>query len=192
MQSLFLSMVSQSTCVTLAGISLLPPNWSAGGIFSYFQHRIPIDRRIILCRGGIVRRRNGGEIELLARLGLDLGRIDQSIAAHPDLIFGLRQVGHHVAALVVGDDHLGIAGGQVVRFCDHPDAGFRPLGSGDHTTDVVIVDGNGSLGAEPCRHCSQESGGDRRDARIDDALHANLPIGCGARRSATAPARRKL
>ena len=55
-----------------------------------------------------------------------LRRIDQTVAAHPDLVFGLRQIGDEVAALIVGDDDPGELGRQVGGLRDHPDAGFRP------------------------------------------------------------------
>ena len=49
------------------------------------EHRVPIDRRIILRGRRIVRRRHGGQVELLAGIGIDHGGIDQAVAAHPHL-----------------------------------------------------------------------------------------------------------
>ena len=52
----------------------------------------------------LVGRGHGGQVELLARLALDLRAVDEAVAAHPDVVVGLRQIGDDVAALVVGDD----------------------------------------------------------------------------------------
>src|SRR5262249_57303160 len=53
------------------------------------HHRVPVDRRIILRRGGLARRWHRRKIEMLAGLAVDLGGIDEAIAAHPDLVLGL-------------------------------------------------------------------------------------------------------
>src|SRR5262249_20735585 len=75
----------------------------------------------------------------------------------PHLIFGLRKVGHHVAALVVGHHHLGIAGGKIGGFRNHPDARLRSVRAGDAAADVVVVDGDGRglLGGEPTHRAGQ-------------------------------------
>ena len=91
---------------------------------------------------GIVRRRHGRMIDDLAGLRAQLGRIHETIAAHPDLVVRGRQIGDDIAALVVGHDDLDEVGRQVVGFCDHPDAGFRPFRSGHHAADIVGVDGD--------------------------------------------------
>src|SRR5262249_8033988 len=59
----------------------------------HFQHGIPVDRRIVLRRDGLARRRHRREIEMLAGLAVDLGGIDEAIAAYPDLELGLGEVG---------------------------------------------------------------------------------------------------
>ena len=104
------------------------------------HHGIPIDRRIVLRRGGLVRRHHRLQVESLARSGFDLRRIDQPIAAHPDVVVGFGQIGHHVASLIVGDHHSGEPGGQIRGFRDHPDAGFGPLRARDHAADIIVVD----------------------------------------------------
>ena len=109
------------------------------------EHRVPVDRRIVLRRRRLVRRRHRLEIELLARLAVDLRRVDEAVAAHPHLVFGLGKVGHDVAALVVGHHHLGVAGRQIGGLRDHPHAGFRSARAGNRAADVVIVDGDGGL-----------------------------------------------
>ena len=103
-----------------------------------FQHRIPVDRRIDFRGFRGIRRRHGFEIELLAGLGFDLRRIGEAIAADPDRVFGLRQIGHDVAALIVGDDHLGEAGRQVVSSRRSPRRRL-PDRSADVTTPPMSV-----------------------------------------------------
>jgi hypothetical protein len=105
-----------------------------------FQHRVPVDRRIDLRRRGVVRRRHRGQVQLLAGIAIDLRRVDEAVAAHPDFIMGGRQVGYDIAALVVGNDHLGVTSLQIVGLGDHPDAGFRTMRPRDHTADGLAVD----------------------------------------------------
>ena len=146
------------------------------------QHRVPIDRRIILRGGGIVGRRHGGEVQTLARLAVGLGGIDQAIAAHPYFIFGFRQVRQHVAALVVGHHHLGKSGAQLVGFRDHPDAGFGAVRALDDAADRFAVDRD-ALRAQAHRCRDQERRHrNRRHAAKQCSLHADLPESIGARR----------
>ena len=110
------------------------------------QQREPVDRRVIMRRRRLVRRRHRGEIDLLAGLGAQFGRIHQPVTADPDLVVHLRrQVGDHVAALVVGDDDLGEFRRQFGGLRDHPHAGFRPVRTAHHAADVVVVDGDRRL-----------------------------------------------
>ena len=104
------------------------------------QQRVPVDRRIIMRRRGLVRRDHGGEIERLARNPAHFGRVDKPIAAHPDAVIRLRQIGQDVAAAIVGGDDLDEAGRQIGGFRDHPDTGLGPMRAGDHAADVVRVD----------------------------------------------------
>ena len=91
----------------------------------HLQHRIPVDRRIDVGCGLGRRRRHRREVDDLARLALDLRRVDEAIAAHEDLVARARQVGDQVAPLIVGDHALDIAGRKVGGFRDHPDARLR-------------------------------------------------------------------
>src|ERR1019366_6230526 len=68
-------------------------------------HRVPIDGGIIMRRGGVVWRNRCREVERLAGLAIDLWRVDEAIAAHPNFVFGLRQIGNQIAAGIVGDDN---------------------------------------------------------------------------------------
>ena len=105
------------------------------------HHRVPVDRRVIMGRRRIVRRRNRREIDLLAGLGAQLGRIHEPVAADPDgVVHVRRQVRDHVASLIVGDDDLGEFRRQLVGLRDHPDASLRPVWSEHHAADIVIVD----------------------------------------------------
>ena len=104
------------------------------------HHRIPIDARIIRRRRRAVRRLHRFEIEKLARLRFHLGRIDQAIAAHPDVVGAFGQIGKDIAALVVGRDDLDVFGRQIARLGDHPYAGLGALRAGDHAADIVGID----------------------------------------------------
>jgi hypothetical protein len=105
------------------------------------HHRVPVDRRVIMGRRRLVWCRNRREVELLAGLGPQPGRIHQPVAADPDCVVHVRrQVRDHVAALIVGDDDLGEFGRQLGGLRDHPDASLRPVWSEHHAADIVIVD----------------------------------------------------
>ena len=75
-------------------------------------------------------------------MAFTFGRIDEAIAAHPDVVIRFRELGNNVAALIVGDDDLAISGGQIFRFRDHPYARFGALRAGDHAADIVGDDFN--------------------------------------------------
>src|SRR5271166_1214196 len=109
------------------------------------DYRGPVDRRIILCRGGEARRGFGGQIQDLARLARDLWRIDEAVAAHPHLVGCLREVRHDIPPSFVRDRHLGEAGSELGRLGNHPNPGFGSKSAGNDPADVVIVD-RGSRG----------------------------------------------
>ena len=104
------------------------------------EHRVPVDRRVILRGRRVIRRRHRGEVERLARRGLHLARIDESIAAHPDAVAGFRQLGDEIAPFVIGDDDLRVLGREIRGLGDHPHAGFGPFRTGDHAADVGRAD----------------------------------------------------
>ena len=101
------------------------------------QQRVPVDRRIIMRRLGRVRCRHSRQVEMLAGLRAHFRRVHQTVAAHPDAIISHRQVGNHVAPLIVGHNDLGELGGKLDALGDHPDAGFRPVRAGDDPADIV-------------------------------------------------------
>ena len=143
------------------------------------QHRIPVDRRIGFCRLGLVLRRHRTQVQLLAGLAVDLGGIDKSVAAHPHLVFGFRKVGHDVAALIVSDHHLGVAGRKIGGFCNHPHAGLGAARTGDHAADVVVVNGDRGgcalLGGDFNHRARQHDGdGERRHAEIQPAFRCHV------------------
>ena len=141
------------------------------------QHRIPIDRRIELGRRALVRRDHSREVEVSSGLGIDLGRIDEPVPAYPHFEFCLRKIGDQVAALVVGDDDLGVFGRKVGGLRDHPDARLRPLRPGDDAADVVIVDGDGGGLSPGLRgHPGQRQKRNRRHAQHQTMSHGHGPL----------------
>ena len=66
--------------------------------------------------------------------------VEQAVAAHEDLVAGLRKVGDHVAPRVVGDHDAREGRGQVAGLGNHPDAGLGALRARDHAPDVVSVE----------------------------------------------------
>ena len=106
------------------------------------QHRVPIDRGVVVRSRCFVRRHCCGDAETLPRLGRHLGAVNQPVAARPDRIIGRRQIRHDEAAPIVGHDTLDVADGQIAGFRDDPDARFRTIRAGDRTADIVVIDGN--------------------------------------------------
>ncbi len=106
------------------------------------EHRVPIHARIVL-RGGSRRGcRRGGEIERLAGLAIDPGRVDEAVAPHPHLVFRGGQGRDHVSPGIVGHDDLGKFRGQVGCFRDDPNASFRPVRAGHGAADVRGANGD--------------------------------------------------
>ena len=100
------------------------------------QHRIPVHARIKARGFGRRRRYFRSQVQGLAGLAVDALGINQAVAAHPDLVFCLGQIGHHVAALIVGRHDLGEFGWQVRRLGNDPDARLGSAGAGDHAADI--------------------------------------------------------
>jgi len=102
--------------------------------------------------------------------------IDQAIAAHPHLVFGLGQFGQHVAAFVVGDDDLDELVGQVGGFGDHPDPGFRPLWAGYRAADAsgtILIVASAALACGVAAAIRQV---DANKAAMSVALHGFLQL----------------
>ena len=163
------------------------------------QHRKPVDRRVILRGGRRIRRRHGRQIDGLPRRRHDPRRVDESVAAHPDIVIGLGEVRNDVASLIVGDDDFGECRRQPVGLGNHPDAAFGPVFAGDHPAQIMLADADprlsGLLRAEP-RRCGSEqrSGTDHYNPlkELDFPRHRIVPpsddraysqAGAGSRRS---------
>ena len=101
------------------------------------EQREPILRRVVGRRRFRVRRGHGFQIQALARRRLHFRRIDESVAADPDVVAPLRQVRHEVPPLVVGDDALDQPGRRIPGFRNHPDASLGPFRSRDDAANVV-------------------------------------------------------
>ena len=147
----------------------------------HVEHREPVHRRIIFGRSGFVRRRHRGQVDDLARCRGDLRRVDQAIAAHPHGVVGLRQGGHHVAPLIVGDHDLDHAGREIVGLRDHPYAGFRTVRTAHDAAEIGVADADGggllgpNLGRHSGQHREQRSG---RHAQIQASftVHVVPPV----------------
>ena len=95
-----------------------------------------------------VRRRHRAVIDGLAGLALHLRRVDQAVTAHPETVVGLRQAGDQVAALIVGDDHLGVARRQVlVSAITHTPASgpFGPVTTPPISVEPMFTPGRSAL-----------------------------------------------
>ncbi len=111
-------------------------------LLGHLQHRVPILGGVKL-RGGLRVRRDGWfQVDLLARLGLDFGRVDEPVAARPNRVLAVWKVRHEIAAAIVGDNFFDVAGGQGSGLGDHPDAGFGAFRAGDDAADIGGFDLN--------------------------------------------------
>ncbi len=115
--------------------------------FRDLDHRGPVYRRIVLRGRGEARRRLGGQVEGFARLGGDFRRVDETVAAHPNLVMRFGQVRHDIPSAFVGDRDLGEPRAELGGLRDDPDPSFRPEPAGDDPADIVIVNGNRRGGA---------------------------------------------
>ena len=146
------------------------------------QHRKPVDRRIILRGGRRIRRRHGRQIDDLPRRRHDPRRVDEPVAAHPDIVIGLGEVRNDIASLIVGDDDFGEWRRQPGGLGNHPDAGFGPVFAGDHPAQIMLANADrglrGLLRAEPRRRGGeQRSDADRSNPlqELDFRRHRMVP-----------------
>src|SRR5687767_11640804 len=103
------------------------------------EHRVPVDRGVVVRGGRFVWRWRRGDREPLARLGCGLRTIHEAVAADPHGVASGWEIGHDESAAIVRDDGLDVADGKVTRLGDHPDAGFGAVRPADHTANVVAV-----------------------------------------------------
>ena len=144
----------------------------------HLEQRVPVAGRIVLRRRLRVGRDDRRQIEVGARRHLLLGRIDEPVAAHPDVVGRLRQVRHDVAALVVGDHGAVEPGRQVHGLGDHPDPRLGPVRPGHDPADVVVVDGHGHLGAHSRlqrQHADGQAARKRSEKRHPASRHLLSP-----------------
>ena len=106
------------------------------------QREPGLGRVVVRGRPG-VRCDDGRQVDRIPGLGLHPLRVHEPVAAHPDVVGGVRQVGDEVAPRIVGHDDLDVTGRQLAGLGNHPDSGFGTAGAGHHAGDVVAVHGNG-------------------------------------------------
>lgn len=102
-----------------------------------------------------------------------MGRVDESITPHPQLIAGLWQVRYDVPSLSVGNYDPGKPCVQIAGLGDNPNTGLRSVPANDDTANVVVVDWNGrwwrlASGGQCHRHSKRERG------QPDRQLYVNL------------------
>ena len=126
---------------------------------------------------GVGRRRRDLRGELEARVtgaAPDLVRVDEPVAAHPEVIGCVGQLRQHVAARVVGHDDLDERGLEVVRLRDHPDAGLGALAALHDAADHTL--GQPRRGARGADHKRRGQHERRRGARDEaQARNAECP-----------------
>ena len=104
------------------------------------QQRQPVIARINLrgflgsLRGLDFQRQGGG-----GGFRIDRSGIQDSIPSDENLVIDRRQIGQHVAALIVGHDGLDHLGLEIVGLRNHPHAGFGTFFTPDGATDVAGV-----------------------------------------------------
>ena len=119
--------------------------------------------------GGFPRRGRGdrGQVERLARPGVGRRRIGEAVAAHPDLVPGVREIRQHVPSFVVRHDDLDEPGGEVVGLRDHPDPRLGTVRAADDAPDVVAVDGDGRLARGDGAAAGEQTGRGQRPGGED-------------------------
>ena len=101
------------------------------------HHRVPVSRRIGLCRRGGIGCDEGGQIEGLAGAGRYLGRVGEAVAARPYAVFRLGKLGQKKPAGVVGHDDLRESCRKILRFGDDPNTGFGAAGARNRAADTI-------------------------------------------------------
>ena len=144
----------------------------------YFDQREPVTGRVVLGRGARIRRGRRLQAQRRPGPGALLRRIDQAVAAHPDVVRRLRQVGDEVASPVVGDDDARELRRQVGRLGDDPHARLGSVRSRHDARDVVRIDrrrfGDARRAVRP-GHPEHHGKHDRRDRdECPRRLHSRL------------------
>jgi hypothetical protein len=107
---------------------------------------------------------------------------ESTVAADPDLVGALRQIGTEIAAAIIGDDDLGQAGRRVGGLGDHPDAGLWTVRARNHAAEIGAADGHRDIAAtlRLGRHGGRHrDGGEHHAGEQRCALAEHLILHCG-------------
>ena len=107
-------------------VSGVPGAWELA-LLRHPEQGEPVPGGVIRRRRAQIGRRDRGQVQSPSRRARHFRRIHQAITTYPHGVVGFRQIGQHVAPLIVGDHDLDEAGGQIGRFRDNPDARFRTV-----------------------------------------------------------------
>ncbi len=141
----------------------------------HLHQGVPVLCRIVMGSRLFVRCDNRFQVDDLAGCRLDLRRVHEAIATDPHVVVAARQVGHEVAALVVGHHALDQTGWRGPGFRDHPDPCLRSLRASHHAADIVVIDGDGlpSAGSlASAYHCERSHHAPRHGKRHDPPIEA--------------------
>src|SRR4030095_2903593 len=100
------------------------------------EHRVPVDRRVVLRRLGFVGRRYCVQVENPAGRASYFRRVHEPITPHPHAVIGFRKAGQQVTSAIIGDDDLRVLRRQIGCFGDHPDACLGPVRARDYAAPV--------------------------------------------------------
>ena len=158
----------------------VPGNWLLSG---HLDQRVPVVRGVDLRR---VARRGGedrAQGDLVSETPADPVGVDQPVAADPEVVGRLRELGQQEAPVVVGDDDLDELRLQVVGLGDHPDACLRAIVATDDAGDHAVVrqlPGSRRL-VRPGQRDRQRTGRRRDAERAVSHAHVRPLLGVGRR-----------
>src|SRR5207245_2000219 len=112
-------------------------------VVRHFQHGQPPGSRVDLSGRRGVGCNLRFEIKMLAWLSGLPRRIHQAVAANENLIAGLWQTGHQIAALIIGDHDARELRRPILRLRYYPDPCFRSVGTRDDAPYVFFTNTDG-------------------------------------------------
>ncbi len=118
----------------------------------------PVPRRVYLRGGGLIGGLDRFKVQHMTRAGGLAGRIHQTVAPHPYLVFGVGQIRQHVASPIVRHHDLCEGRGQVGCFRNDPYARFRTVCACHYAADVVAIERGRRHGAACGKHKSKCGG----------------------------------
>ena len=137
----------------------------------HLEQRVPVvggvDARRLL-RGGRRGHRQGHLVPGPRRL---LPGVDEAVAAHPELVAGVRQVGHEKPAVVAGDDDLAERGLEVAGLGDHPYPGLAAAGAPHDAADVLVGRRRAAAGQQ-----QDDAGQEQSPRESDPRCHAHVDL----------------